>query len=708
MRCNPWRWLWGLIPVAMLSWVAVLGSRESIEADLAQRVKTVLARSGLNWAQVKFDGREGTLSGRALEEAEPARAVEMAMDTWGVRSMINSAGLVEKVDRYHWKASRDGNRVRLEGHVPSDNARRDVMAAARAALTGTQVEDRMTLARGAPTYEPWLGGVGFGLKQLAMLTKGQIDLEALDLTVRGDAVDARGYESIKGALASALPRGVRLKQEAVTPPVVKPYVWTARLGRDRGLQIAGHLPGDPVRREMRSAVQTVLPGVRLDDRTAFGGGAPNGFAAAVVALLKELGNLEEGAAEIRDNAVAISGIAETQQHADGVRAAVRRLAGYNVRDDIKVRIPTVSPYVTAARFEGPGVVLTGWVPGDQARQQIVGVARRAFAGRNVADRLEIGLGQPPTWGRCLEIGFSALNQLGNGSLVLTDRRLEVVGTAPTEPEMQQLTEAIRDAAGADCVPQTRIGFDVARARAEEEARRRAEDEARQRQAATDADARRRAEEESRQRLATSDADARNRAEEEARQRQAAAETDARRRADEEARQRQAAAEADARRRAEEDARQRQAAAEAEARRRAEEDARQRQVEAEARRRQVAVDCQSTLRDVARSGVIQFQFAKADIDARSFATLNRVAEAANRCPEFKIEVEGHTDSDGAPDRNQRLSERRARAVLDYLVKAGVSADRIHAVGYGETRPVAENDSAENKARNRRIEFSVHGN
>jgi outer membrane protein OmpA-like peptidoglycan-associated protein len=112
-----------------------------------------------------------------------------------------------------------------------------------------------------------------------------------------------------------------------------------------------------------------------------------------------------------------------------------------------------------------------------------------------------------------------------------------------------------------------------------------------------------------------------------------------------------------------------------------------------------------MRQVAREDVILFQYARSDIDPKSFATLNKVAEAANRCPEFRIEVEGHTDSDGAPDRNQRLSERRATAVREYLVKAGVNADRVKAIGYGETRPEAPNDTAENKARNRRIEFSV---
>ena len=69
------------------------------------------------------------------------------------------------------------------------------------------------------------------------------------------------------------------------------------------------------------------------------------------------------------------------------------------------------------------------------------------------------------------------------------------------------------------------------------------------------------------------------------------------------------------------------------------------------------------------------------------------------------MEGHTDTDGTPERNQRLSERRAQSVVDYLSKAGVNASVLVAIGYGETRPLAANDTPVNKARNRRIDFTV---
>jgi OOP family OmpA-OmpF porin len=86
-------------------------------------------------------------------------------------------------------------------------------------------------------------------------------------------------------------------------------------------------------------------------------------------------------------------------------------------------------------------------------------------------------------------------------------------------------------------------------------------------------------------------------------------------------------------------------------------------------------------------------------------LNSVADIAGRCPEAKIEVTGHTDSVGSRDKNRVLSESRARSVVDYLAGRGVAPARISARGFGDTRPVASNDTEANRAKNRRIEFRV---
>jgi OOP family OmpA-OmpF porin len=116
-------------------------------------------------------------------------------------------------------------------------------------------------------------------------------------------------------------------------------------------------------------------------------------------------------------------------------------------------------------------------------------------------------------------------------------------------------------------------------------------------------------------------------------------------------------------------------------------------------------CQQLFSDLLSKTKIRFLTGRATLDSDSTGLLDHLVETALRCPNATIEIAGHTDSDGEDVANQSLSERRAQAVLDYFVKAGLPADRFTAIGYGSTKPVASNDTDDGKAQNRRIEFLV---
>jgi OOP family OmpA-OmpF porin len=116
-------------------------------------------------------------------------------------------------------------------------------------------------------------------------------------------------------------------------------------------------------------------------------------------------------------------------------------------------------------------------------------------------------------------------------------------------------------------------------------------------------------------------------------------------------------------------------------------------------------CQQLFSDLLAKGKIRFESGRASIDPDSAGLLDRLIETALRCPNANIEIAGHTDADGEDALNQALSEKRAQAVTDYLVKAGLPPGRFTATGYGSTQPVATNDTDEGKAQNRRIDFLV---
>jgi len=108
-----------------------------------------------------------------------------------------------------------------------------------------------------------------------------------------------------------------------------------------------------------------------------------------------------------------------------------------------------------------------------------------------------------------------------------------------------------------------------------------------------------------------------------------------------------------------------------------------------------------------SGIL-FDVDKSDLKAEAKLNLKRVAQVLTDYPDTDLLIAGHTDSDGADDYNQSLSQRRADAVKTYLVGQAVDPRRLETVGFGETQPVADNSTAGGKSQNRRVEVAIMAN
>ena len=99
----------------------------------------------------------------------------------------------------------------------------------------------------------------------------------------------------------------------------------------------------------------------------------------------------------------------------------------------------------------------------------------------------------------------------------------------------------------------------------------------------------------------------------------------------------------------------------------------------------------------------FDFDSDKIKEENYAGLNVVAKFLNENPNVTVKVEGHTDNIGSKEYNQNLSERRAQAIANYLIDKGVEKERVTTEGFGFSRPIASNDTAEGRAQNRRTEL-----
>ncbi|SEA95124.1 Outer membrane protein OmpA [Thiothrix caldifontis] len=103
--------------------------------------------------------------------------------------------------------------------------------------------------------------------------------------------------------------------------------------------------------------------------------------------------------------------------------------------------------------------------------------------------------------------------------------------------------------------------------------------------------------------------------------------------------------------------------------------------------------------------ITFDFGRADVKPQFYGVLNNLATTLNQFPETRLQIAGHTDNVGSDASNLQLSQQRANSVRTYLASTGVAAQRMQAVGYGESRPVADNGSDYGRAQNRRVEITL---
>lgn len=117
------------------------------------------------------------------------------------------------------------------------------------------------------------------------------------------------------------------------------------------------------------------------------------------------------------------------------------------------------------------------------------------------------------------------------------------------------------------------------------------------------------------------------------------------------------------------------------------------------------ECQAIFDGLADAASINFDSGNATIRPVSFPLLDSYARAALSCRTFGFEISGHTDNTGDPGFNQTLSVDRAEAVAEYLNASGVIADRLSTSGFGDTKPIAENETPAGRQANRRIEFVV---
>jgi OOP family OmpA-OmpF porin len=415
-----------------------------------------------------------------------------------------------------------------------------------------------------------------------VLEKTNLVVDGRDVTVSASAFSEDGRRTSVSAVA-AVP-GVRLVDDQTRLVAeAKPFIWSIERDVVR-VTLGGNAPLPAVKGKLLDAARAALNGVEVADQMGLARGAPARFEDAALLLISQIGRLKEGKITISDSEVTLSGMARELGGREAIALALKGVPdGFKVANN-EVKAP---PYILQAYKDPVAVTLSlaGNVPDDNIHAVVAGASSRKFFGEKVVDNLKTSLGAPSGFVNAVVPALGALSRLSTGTLMVSDRQINLSGDALYEAAAVQIRTSLpKD------VPQ---GWQV-------------------------------------------------------------------------------------------------------------------KAEISVKPQAGPVDptvCQQLFSDLLGKTTIRFETGRADIERDSAGLLDRLVEIAMRCPSANVEIAGHTDAEGEEAANQVLSEKRAHAVVDYLVQAGLPAERFTAVGYGSTQPIASNETSDGRGQNRRIEFVV---
>ncbi|MFG1298883.1 OmpA family protein [Xanthobacter sp. V3C-3] len=308
-----------------------------------------------------------------------------------------------------WRIERLAQAVRLAGYAPSEEARRLLVDAARAAFPGVQVSDDMQLASGGPAPEVWASAASFAVAQLGKLMTGSAEVTGAQVALAGEAVDSAAYASIMQA-ARTPPAGVSVVADGVEPPAISPYVFSVRREGDE-LTVSGFYPDLAVHAAIRAALERDFLREKVNDVSSVGGGAPDGFLRAVLAGLAQLSRMGAGELSIADAQMRLSGRVLTPAAAVEVEGELKRAvhAPFTVETALEMA-PVAAPLDTAACGR-----LVGDLLGRGTVRFATGSAEIDRSSRGLLDRLAVALKRcPATLVRVLGhtdgVGDGELNQ----------------------------------------------------------------------------------------------------------------------------------------------------------------------------------------------------------------------------------------------------------------------------------------------------------
>jgi len=751
------RWLLGLIPFALVAYLIVVSVRMDIESELTEKAQLALTNAGLPWARVSFEGRDAIVSGKTGRTGDRQRALQIVGGVKGVRFVRDQANLYANVSPFVWAARKTGGNenkkvLKLDGYVSSEKDRKEILGILKANFPNYEIHDRMDLASGAPEREILLSGISFGLKQLDQLDSGVVSMTNNKLSIAGTTDQLNKFNVLTTALQSDLPSGVDLDNVNIIPPPVKPYFWSASFDGSV-VTLKGYFPSQAIKMNHVSLLRQQFPQVQITDVTELASGAVEDFEQAASFALAQLSRLESGSVSIRNDTLVLEGVVKSLNVVEEIKKAVNGGLPKTMRSQEKLNVSEKqtdlsvekSSFVWVADRSYNLVTLSGFIPNQTLRGEILNITKMAVPDTRIADAMKVTASNIPDrdWMEAVRFSLWQLGKLKIGSVKLQGGSLLLSGEASDLsnyhslkvtfsggfPSVITLAEnAVQPPRVSNYLWEADLSLDRLALTGfvpSEEDRKRVVTFARnlfsdfavvdQMELGSGAPVdwllavkfgleqlngleSGSVELRDREILINGLTDRKDVAE----QLQSGLRNKLPKgftgRGDFQVK-------SSAVKKAEPTAslsHLSHAAVNAISQQNNNVAADKTVPEKD----HVAPDvCQVLLDSALDNGTIRFRSASAVIETESEPLLKHLAYIARRCPSSKIEISGHTDSVGGDDLNQILSRNRAEAVVEFLVADGIARSRLKATGYGESHPLVPNSNEINKARNRRIEFRI---
>lgn len=348
---RPNKWWWGTLPLAGLWAYTAATHTEPMQQDLSQRSASALGQITLDKPSLNFSGRDGTLMANAFTPRDITEAATAVGTTAGVRLVKNEARLAPTAQPYNFGIEKTDNTITLTGNVPRPDVRQSILDTLKAENPSANVVDKLTYALGAPAaFET---AAQFAAKQLPALSSASMALSNGTLSVNGVAKDRSDFANLMTALRST-PQGVALGQVHVQAGSPDSTVKTAavqtsqdtvfsavRNGQENTLTLSGNYQNDQQHQDLLAAAKRNFTSSTIIDNMKKAGNAPAGTLAVAALALPHLSRLSDGALQISNKTVSLTGSALDDSAAKVIKTAMSGPLpdGYTGQTDIAVAQP---------------------------------------------------------------------------------------------------------------------------------------------------------------------------------------------------------------------------------------------------------------------------------------------------------------------------------------------------------------------------------